>query len=50
MLAEGSRREETRRKPGPLLAGLVLKGEQEFEERNEEWPDHLGELNSRRMT
>lgn len=39
-----------RRKPGPLQAGLILNGEQEFEERNEEWPGDLGELNSPKMT
>lgn len=37
-------------KLGPLQAGLILKGEQEFEESNEEWPGDLGELNSQRMT
>lgn len=34
-----------RLKLGPLQAGLILKGEQEFEKRDEAWPGDLGELN-----
>lgn len=29
-------------KHGPLLAGLIPTGEQEFEDRNEEWPGDPG--------
>lgn len=40
VLAEGSRSEEG--KAWPPVGWADLKGEQEFEERNEEWPGDLG--------